>query len=274
MANKASKTTRTEIAIEADSIPLGQTHTIVCPECGGGTSRAATLSITKKDSGQVAFICFRDSCQIKGYLKASGTPPVKVEKVKKPREVRVEKLIAEPHEEVPTPTELYVQEKYSISLKENYCRWDPKTERVLIPIFDEVFQMRGYIARSYQGAEPKALTYKQEGYEGAAWFQVGFVPTDTLVVVEDAISAIAVLRMGIDAVALLGTFLSDATIEQILNCKYKSVLVALDADAFARGIENTQKLKGAKMLPLQKDIKDMTLKERAALLEIKENDVN
>jgi hypothetical protein len=264
---KASKLTRMEIAREADELAPGMTSTIVCPECDGGSSGQRTLSITKKETGQVGFICFRDSCQIKGYLKASGYTPVEKEvKVKKPREVKVEKLMAAQNEDVPTPTELLVQEKYNVSLSKHYCRWDSTTERVLMPIFDEYIELRGYVARSYSGAEPKALTYKEVDYAGAGWTQVGFAPTETLVVVEDPVSAMAIVDLGVDAVALLGTNLSDEVVTQIDTTDYKRVYVALDYDALTKCIENSKKIKNATVIRLEKDVKDMSLEERAAWL--------
>lgn len=265
----ASKLVRTEISLEGNDLEVGQTVTILCPSCQGGNSQAKSLSITKKDNGNIVFICFRDNCQIKGFIKASGFiyPVDKApEKIKKPKEVRVAKLMAARLDPIPSPTELLIREKYSVSLTESFCRWDPSTERVLFPIFDETVDLRGYVARSYTGAEPKALTYKEEGYSGAAWFQTGFVPTKALIVVEDPVSAIAVMQFGIDAVALLGTNLSPETITQIQASNYTEVIVALDADAFVKCIENAQKLQQSKVLQLEKDIKDMNFKERKQLL--------
>lgn len=266
---KISKLTRQEIGLEGNNLGTGETVTILCPECEGGTSKAQTLSITKQESGSIAFICFRDSCQIKGYLKASGIAPVKKEKPIKP--LIAEKLIEAQHEEVPPPIELLVQEKYNVSLTKHYCRWDSKTERVLMPIFDSDVELRGYIARSFTGAEPKALTFKEADYEGAAWYTTGFIPTSSLVIVEDSVSAMALNDLGIDAVALLGTHISEYTASMINKEFYDFVYLSLDADAFAKAVKSNTMIQNCKLAALPKDIKNMSMEERITWLE--ENNV-
>ena len=267
---KISKLTRQEISLEGSNLQAGETVTILCPECDGGTSKAKTLSITKKESGSIAFICFRDSCQIKGYLKASGGSPVKKEITKK-KPLVAEKLIEAQHEEVPPPTELLVQEKYNVSLTKHYCRWDSKMERVLMPIFDSDVELRGYIARSYTGAEPKALTFKEADYAGPAWYTTGFIPTSSLIIVEDPVSAMSLNDLGVDAVALLGTHISEETATMINREFYKTVYLSLDVDAFAKAVKSHTLLQNCKLAALPKDIKDMSVKERIKWLE--ENNV-
>lgn len=265
---RASKLTREELLAASLELHSGETITIVCPECGGGSSRATGLSLTKKENGQIAFICFRDSCQIKGYIKSGEyTPPTEKEKKpKKPREIKVEKLLTEQHSSIPDEIETKILAKYNVSLTKHFCRWDDKSSRVLMPIFDDFFELKGYVARSYDGAEPKALTYRVEGYHGASWHQVGFIPSSHVIIVEDSISAMALVDLGIDAIALLGTNMAPETLQQLSEAFYDKVYIALDYDAFAKSVELIPKLKNANVLALDKDVKDMSLEERKALI--------
>lgn len=262
---KASPIIRELIKTEGEDLTPDETVTVLCPSCGGGSSSAKTLSITKKDTGRLVFICFRDNCQIKGYIQTDRIYLPRVEKVKAVKVPKVEVLLKEAHSPIPQEVEDDIQKRYAISLKENFCRWDEEARRVLFPIFDHNIDIHGYVARSFENKEPKALTYKREDYSGAAWYQKGFSTTDNLIIVEDPTSAAAITALGIDAVALLGTNLSDAVIEQIYECGYAKVFIALDYDALSKCIENSMKIENCIVVNLEKDIKDMTKEERQQL---------
>jgi hypothetical protein len=79
------------------------------------------------------------------------------------------------------------------------------------------------VGRALQGANPKWLRYTGE----ADYFTAG--TGETVVVVEDVISAITVAKLGFTGMALLGTSLSVAHMSHLGN--YSSIVVALDPDA-------------------------------------------
>lgn len=85
-----------------------------------------------------------------------------------------------------------------------------------------------------------------------------------LIVVEDQVSAIKVAPH-FDALALLGTGISEAKAQEIEDGKYKYIYLCLDNDATYQAIklqlEWRHKLPNMRVLSLEKDIKDMNEQE-------------
>lgn len=83
-------------------------------------------------------------------------------------------------------------------------RWHEPTRRVLIPIYGPTGAMTALLGRAVFGERPKYLMLA--GDKRAIWRTPG---TGTVVVVvEDILSAIAVSRTGVSAIAVLGTALT------------------------------------------------------------------
>lgn len=269
-----SKQTRTAILLEAADLQPGQTVTIVCPECGGGGSAERSCSITKKDDGRILWICFRDSCKIKGSSAASkGTALPKPEKQpKSPKLMRLETFMKVKKDAVPDALRDLAASRHSIDLREAFVRWttaySPEGKgRLAIPIFSKYMDLEGYDLKDIlKEQSPKSLTLCGD-YGGVAWYMHGFWPKDVLVIVEDLLSAIATRQEGLDAAALLGTHITQSMIDDINSVNYKTVLIALDNDAIgtATSIVAEGRIKNAKLLPLRKDIKNMTIEERRNL---------
>jgi len=100
--------------------------------------------------------------------------------------------------------------------------YDLKDNRVVFPIFYKGIMLDA-VGRSLSGADPKWLRYTGK----ANYFSAG--TGNTVVVVEDVISAITVAKLGFTGMAILGTSLSVAHMEQLGD--YSQVIVALDPDA-------------------------------------------
>lgn len=81
-------------------------------------------------------------------------------------------------------------------------RWHETIRRVLIPIYGEDGQLDGVLGRAVYGERPK---YRMLSGAANTFFRAPWVDSDTCVVVEDVLSAIAVNRAGVNAVAVLGT---------------------------------------------------------------------
>lgn len=283
---KLSKALQNDLELAAESILPGDTEHFICPVCSGGSSKEESFYITKLEDGAVLFICHRASCGLKGRI-SGGVGEVekrvpKISKVKTKKEISIEKLLASILPEPPDSVIKYVQDKYNINLVYNFVRWtesfsptapDSSTEtsgRIALPIFDELFTLKGYDLKDvYKTQAPKSLIMKDPEYKGGAWYPVTIENTSSLIIVEDLLSAIAVRSFGIDALALLGTHITDECAEQINNQKYKRVVVALDNDATSKAtsIVVSGTLNNSHLLILPKDIKDMSLEERATLLE-------
>lgn len=268
---------RNEILLEAEALALGETVTVLCPACGGGSSNDKTCSITKNESGAILWICFRDNCQIKGRGGSGKTlaPKSQQAKPKTNKEIRVEKLLKEKTDSIPEALLERALSQYNLVLPEHFIRWTSKYSpegagRLAIPIFDKYMDLKGYDLKDITKEQsPKSLTIAGD-YTGVAWCMVGFIPTKTLIVVEDLLSANAISALGIDAAALLGTHLSQDKADDINSVGYDQVLIALDKDALATAISlaaEAKLLKNASILPLEKDFKNMDLDERKAIIE-------
>lgn len=97
-------------------------------------------------------------------------------------------------------------------------RYDPKTQRVCVPIKD------GFIARAVFRERPKYLRCGA----GDTDYYLLHVTEDVVVLTEDILSAIKVRSTGYSAVAALGTSVSDR-LAQVLS-KYPRVICWTDAD--------------------------------------------
>jgi hypothetical protein len=111
--------------------------------------------------------------------------------------------------------------------------YDLKDKRAVFPIFINNVLIDA-VGRALAGAEPKWLRYTGK----ADYFIAG--TGNTVVVVEDVISAITVAKLGFTGMAILGTSLSVAHMEQLGN--YSQVIVALDPDAAHKTLSFRQEI--------------------------------
>lgn len=134
--------------------------------------------------------------------------------------------------------------------------------RVIIPIRDPHGRMRGHVYRSYWGDSPKAFTdYMEDRGTGIAWCRATAFGK-TLVIVEDLPSAYRLMCAGMDAVALLGTTVDNARINEMKQAGFTKLVLSLDQDATEKAIAMVLALNAVGVLtvkPLEDvDIKDMT----------------
>jgi len=125
--------------------------------------------------------------------------------------------------------------------------YDLKDKRAVFPIFINNVLIDA-VGRALAGAEPKWLRYT-----GKANYFIGGTGK-TVVVVEDVISAITVAKLGFTGMAILGTSLSVAHMEQLGN--YSQVIVALDPDAAHKTLRFRQEIEawtGATTIALRLD---------------------
>jgi hypothetical protein len=281
---KLSKILQDSLELTSALMEPGTTESTTCPMCSGGSSKDASFYITKLEDGVLLFICHRASCGLKGRIAPGSVgeverkrPSAAKEKTKK--ELTVEKLLDLYLPTPPTEISKYAQDKYNIDLDYNFVRWtsafSPSTPdsspagRIAIPIFDVYYELMGYDLKDILKTQnPKSLIMKKADYHGGAWYTVDYTNTPCLIVVEDLLSAIAVKSFGIDAVALLGTHITEDALEQINAQQYGTVLIALDNDALsvATRIATSGTIRNAQLLSLDKDIKDMSLEQRTTLL--------
>ena len=231
----------------------------ICPRCG---DKSRTLTISRVSGTNLAFVCHRNSCGVRGYTESRYDGDHTTAKKETP-EVQSCAL--------PNDVREWLLSRYELedsTLDEEGVVWWPTGGRVLLPLYDKQCRRYGYVGRAVHAEfrGPKALTIVQD----TAWPGGGFTRTcrDSCiaVIVEDLFSAYAVAEFGYRGIALAGTNCTD-TLEALLQ-DFQEIFVALDADATGKGAELTQQLAylGARQMVVDKDIKDMNVHERSALL--------
>lgn len=115
---------------------------------------------------------------------------------------------------------------------------------------------------------PKSLTQLNEGEPKLAWYK-WLRSSKVLVLVEDQVSAIK-LAPYVHSAALLGTDITQAMVEEINSMKYERVYLTLDRDATMTALKSQLRLRNdlpnLLVVPLNKDVKDMSDEEIANLL--------
>ena len=134
----------------------------------------------------------------------------------------------------------------------------PGYGRLVLPVLDHLGYPYGYVARKLDNqVGAKTFTFASET-EGA-WY-LNRVSGTRLVIVEDQLSALKASQF-VNAVALLGTNISEATLNAIKAGKYTDIYIALDADAFPKSIRLAVELRPhlkLHVIRLRKDLKNMT----------------
>ena len=224
-----------------------------CPFCGGRN----TFSL-RRDFDKQFWKCFRASCGAKGTRRVDVTNAELRDRLAQKITVKKESFtpLATPQKPSDVPTVLLPGHKvkrsrdflsqYGLShLLTTY--YAPKEDRIVFRHHE------AYIGRALSTG-PK---WKKYGDYSQIWDYPH--DTDYIIVVEDVISALRLDALGIHSIALCGTAMNH-TINQEINLHYrnKNVYIALDADATRTGVQHSVSLGGAKVMPLKRDIKDMT----------------
>jgi hypothetical protein len=228
---------------------LGEgTHRVMCPWCTGGSKSEQSLSLGVSASGTLYFRCFRANCGKSGgkFIEANVTK-------KPPRYFTAECRFME------TERQQWFVDKFGFCPTDT--RYAPLMDRYIYTVRGPRGKGRGFIARSFSGAEPKVLTYNERpGEPFIAWALQPRTDLGPIVVVEDWVSAEKVSQVAI-GVALNGTHMGmDAACEIAEHSLSRPVIFALDRDAFAKSVQYASKYGGMfknrpRVWRLDKDLK-------------------
>ena len=233
-----------------EDLDLGEGDTVRgdCPDCGGKNTFTAN-----KSGGAVLYNCYKLGCKISGVHTVGMTAAdiqARMQEIEQDKpKPKVEAMVL-PEYVVPSGSGLDAfRDKWD--LWDQGLMYDLKDRRAVFPIFINGVMLDA-VGRALQGAEPKWLRYTGK----ANYFLAG--TGDTVVVIEDVISAITVAKLGFTGMAILGTSLSVAHMEQLGN--YSQVIVALDPDAAHKTLRFRQEIEawtgvGTIALRLDDDIK-------------------
>lgn len=271
---KANDSHRNAIYLEHSDLPEGQTESgVVCPACQGGDTHEKSLSVTRRGN-TLLFICHRSSCDLRGAVTGSGMPATGAGKRRLDNENSYPRITTEPLNQASIK---FLATRYGIpeeSIEYAGFRWTGDASgrygrRVSMPIYGPNLVERGTSYRSYEGVRPKAIVEMRTDADICSSWYRWLRKSDTLVLVEDQVSAIK-LAPHVHSVALLGTNISEELANEIAAFKYKHVLIMLDNDATFKAIKLQiawrSTIKGLLVAGLEKDIKDMTNEEFSTLL--------
>ena len=248
---------KNELLELAKSLDDGECARVVCPQCGGGSSKERSLSI-RREGLSLHCRCWRARCEL-GYIRllTDGTIGTRTTRSRLPRPAGWMGVTR------PLPED--VEKEFNLNCFPDWVMLRMTDDgRLVIPILDHNGARRGDIVRQgkpYDSDKPKALTYHAQGYSGLAWFIPPNVSNPPLCVVEDAASAARLAKHGVAGVALLGVFLTQVKLNHILEWRRNApVNIALDADAYRIAVGAAIRLQGQVDLRVHRifdDVKDM-----------------
>ena len=237
------------------------TYGNTCPSCGRDK-----LSITIREDGTKLWHCFSASCGHSGGRSPDGVIP--------PPCIRSVRKLGNPYREPLLPLqasqiEMLSNEVGFIPVHIAIARpcWANMVRRVAFPLLNYLGQRQGWCLRSYEQAEPKALTFVDAESTKLSYY-TSDVNLRTAILVEDIPSAVRAAPY-INSVALLGTSIASDERHE-LSEHFDHIIIALDADATANAIRLQGQLaclfKQVDVLMLPCDIKDMKESEICQLL--------
>lgn len=250
---------QTLIELEASELAIGMSRMYECGFCG----RANKLSVTRNGEG-LLYNCFSAHCGKHGFIPTSGQfiAPERKPPVLKPYHGEVLQLEEKDIE--------YFKSRFGICKRDclEHISRNEKEEYVL-PINDVYGLGRGYVVRQpgWSGSpkpvrdgrddRPKARTWMHARGPVQSWYGI---PEQTIVLVEDQISAIVVASVNLCSVALLGTQLNADKVREIASMRPDEVVVALDADATNEAFKLARKWNLAfnmmRVVILERDLKE------------------
>ena len=246
---------RTEAELVASQLSVGQTIYTTCPDCKG----RGKFSVSRTPTG-VLWNCFRDSCPVKGHSVTSYAllPPAR-------KDSNPYKLKPWTQPTLPCTSEQieWFEDRFGI-LAPHWLR-ATTDGRFLLPVFTPLEMERGYVARypwgetpwccTYSG--PKTILYMHSKGPAMSWYPNY---SDTVVLVEDMVSAYKVQKGGLSGCALLGTQLDNDKVREIGQEGAKQVIIALDNDATETAFKLARKwglaFNKTRVVPLERDLKE------------------
>lgn len=239
---------------------------MVCPFCGGGSDGERSMSIKlSEENGLLLYHCFRANCPAAGVIGNTGTVV---------RTTRQAPPTWQPYDCSGFDTHClprYAVDRlfeWGISAQATGIKWDPATDRMALPVYGPLEDLRGYVLRAVDSRRPKVLSARlRNDVPFQHWTRGGYrdVEPSRLYVVEDIPSAERLRYVGRNAVALLGCTPSDDALDELGSVTRRrgrqQLVIALDPDATQAALRLVSKygMRGsATVRVLPKDIKNMT----------------
>ena len=254
---------RMEIELIGEHLSEGESSYETCPSC----NRKGKFSVTRTDEGSLLYHCFRNSCILHRGGAIGGTRSSGI-----PRAVKTARA------KFTHPTRSCTREERLFLLAKLGWKWDhllaglPQycdgLQRYAFPIIDPYQERRGWVLRTWDGREPKALTYMDGDGPRLSHYEADLRGCKVVIVCEDIPSAVRA-SVYANAVSLQGTSCNTDDALEMAEC-YDHVIWCLDADAFTQGLrlqrEHSFLFKKSDVLCPRVDLKDMLEPELKQLL--------
>lgn len=214
-----------ELALWADlNLKRGEKGRIICPWCNGGSTREKSLSVACNEDGSLWWRCFRANCGQMGSRNSHGLRNLKAKKsTPRPFDGATAALSNDDYR--------YFGENFGLGPEDLAgVRYAYESNRYCFRVLSPSSKVRGVILRSFAGAVPKVLTFRERVDDPfMGWIWEGGPPRGPIVVVEDVLSALKVHKAGAAAVFLNGTYLNYQMVTEIADTWYEGeVIFALD----------------------------------------------
>jgi hypothetical protein len=230
-------------------LEYGQSMRTLCPFCGGGRSLERSLSITR-EAGGLLYHCHRASCDESGFVgtgtHGSACDPYSdlayCQRASNPYRGELNPLQDRDYEYFEKRFDLVFLPPYAI---QRTSMFDNDAQYVM-SLNDYRGYTRGFAVRrggwsgepktpgKVENTSPKTKTFLDTPRAFAQHIQRPRLPMDdgeTVVVVEDYISALKVAQDGWIGVALMGTTMNGDRAREIYQLRPTEVVIALDKDA-------------------------------------------
>lgn len=255
-----------------------------CPKCNGGRTAEQSANVFPQ-GGRWWVKCHRASCGYCQPLDGSHMIPVTGKQTLRSYEGPVEAL--------PDTVRDWLVDRYPLLLGTQVSlrlRWNPERGTLLLPIRTWAGRLAGWAERAGKPGDGSPLTpYTECGpdwrHKVKTWYQhlalkgsMAWLPSHQngrAILVEDYLSALALHCQLSDRtrrpVAILGAQLNQQRISEMYHAGITDVLLALDADATSTAFREAARWGMAfdsfRVLPLDKDVKDMVQSDFAHLHE-------
>ena len=278
---------RQYLLVEGMALELGATRRIVCPWCMGGSSGETSMNLTRTGTG-LAYNCHRASCGVHGYVDESGASLTRTPGREGPRgfepNYRKERVYTGPVLPLTLEDFAYFDQRYELGAVPVEGRiYRSYDGRYILPILWRG-KDRGYVLRKpwdgapiehpWQGRKSDVYLHDQTAIQQALYTHRGSAHRDTVVIVEDQLSAMKVAEAStsIYGVALLGSLLNVEKVREIQRLRPEEVILALDADATATSFKYAREFGLAfprmRVAILERDLKDTKLSDIPAVLSL------
>lgn len=219
---------------------------VVCPFCKqdwedqgrpSEWSPRKSCKITRVPAG-LLYVCYRASCDKHGLLFSTVTCLEHL--VPKSTQAFEPKYPNTDLQGLPQVLKESLADKYDLPISVIDTQgfvWSERDGRLYQPIFNAFAKQIGWDAKEFAvPAQPKSLMFKFEP-DPILHFPLYQDMSDTVVIVEDILSANKVALAGYFCAALCGSSLSQATVLTLKSIGVRNVIMMLDADAVGKAVK-------------------------------------